>query len=237
MSYSVKLEQFEGPLDLLLELIEQESLDISQISLAKCTDGYLEYVEAHQDIPAEELADFLVVAAKLLFLKSQILLPFLNLEEPESEGDLESQLKIYREYLEASKSIEAAIGRRRFLFVHDRLPNVEMGFAPPKKLTTAQMGDMFRAVVARLEPVFKVPAAVIERTISIHDKIRQIRDILRQAERLSFREVLASATSRTEIVVSFLAILELTKQRSVSISQTGQFSDILIERIDVETSP
>ena len=105
MSFAVKLQQFEGPLDLLLELIESEKLDISTLSLATVTDGYLAHLHGDTQIPPEELADFLVVATRLLFLKSRLLLPFLNIGEEEDAGDLESQLRIYKEYLDIQKEL------------------------------------------------------------------------------------------------------------------------------------
>jgi segregation and condensation protein A len=228
MSFEVKLAQFEGPLDLLLDLIEKERLNISEISLARVTDAYLQYVEGHHEIPPEELADFLVVASKLLLIKSQALLPFLTMSEPEAEGDLEAQLKIYKEYLEASKLIEAAIGSKRFLYVHEKLPSVEIGFAPPKKLATGDMANFMRAVIARLQPVFVVPQATVERLVSIHEKIRRIHEWVKKAERLSFREVLLEAESRVDVVVTFLALLELVKQRNITVTQEGQFDDIVI---------
>jgi len=227
MSFEVKLAQFEGPLDLLLDLIEKERLDVSQIALAKVTEAYLQYVEAHLEIPPEELADFLVVASKLLFIKSQALLPFLTMDEPE-EGDLEAQLKIYKEYLEASKLIEAAIGTKRFLYVHDKLPNIDIGFSPPKKLGTDQMKGFMLTVIARLQPVFVVPQAAVERVMSIHEKIRRIHDWVKKAENLSFREVMMEAESRVDVVVTFLALLELVKQRNIYVTQDSQFSDIVI---------
>lgn len=228
MGFAVKLEQFEGPLDLLLELIEAEKLDISQLSLATVTDGYLHYVQEHPEIPPEELADFLVVASRLLFIKSRILLPFLQGVAEAEEGDLESQLRIYKEYLDASKGIDAMIGKRRFLYVHEKLPHVDIGFAPPKKLTASAMADLLRGVIARLEPVVKVPRAVVEKTVSIHEKIRQIQALITKASSLRFSSVLASAESRTEVIVSFLALLELVKQRSVVVSQEGMWGDITI---------
>ena len=91
--YSVSLDQFKGPLDLLLELIESEKLDISELSLAKITDHYLVYLHQHPDIPLEEMADFLVVASKLLYMKSKTLLPFLQPEE-DAEQDLTAQLRM-----------------------------------------------------------------------------------------------------------------------------------------------
>lgn len=228
MGYAVKLDQFEGPLDLLLELIEAEKLDISQVSLAHVTDGYLHYVHEHPEIPPEELADFLVVASRLLFIKSRILLPFLQGIAEAEEGDLESQLRIYKEYLDASKNVEALIGKRRFLFVHEKLPHVDIGFAPPKKLTSSMMAELLRGVIARLEPLVKVPRAVVEKTVSIHEKIRQIQSLIATATNVRFSSVLADAQSRTEVIVSFLALLELVKQRTVTVSQEAMWGDIVI---------
>ncbi len=232
MSYAVKLQQFEGPLDLLLELIESEKLEISTLSLATVTDGYLAHLHANAEIPPEELADFLVVATRLLFLKSRLLLPFLNLGEEEQVGDLESQLRIYKEYLDASKTIEAMIGKRRFLFVHEKLPHIDIGFAPPEKFDTAQMVAFYRGVLARLEPLVKVPKAVVEKTVSIHEKIQHIQAMISKASQLSFRHVLLGTESKTEIVVSFLALLELVKQRSVSVSQDVRWGDIVINKLE-----
>jgi segregation and condensation protein A len=229
MSYVAKLEQFEGPLHLLLEMIEAEKLNISEISLAAVTENYLNFLEANPNLPAEELADFLVVASRLLLIKSKLLMPYLVLPE-EEEGDLESQLKIYKEYLDASKHIEQLIGKRRFLYVHEKLPKVETGFAPPKKLTTDQMRALFIGVISRLEVVVKVPEAVIEKTVSIHEKITQIRRLVSKAERTSFKELVTGAESRIEVVVSFLALLELIKQRAVYVSQDGTFDDIMVNR-------
>ncbi len=232
MAFAVKLEKFEGPLDLLLELIETAKLDISQISLAKVTDEYLSRLQENPQIPPEELADFLVVASRLLYIKSRLLLPFLNLGEAEDEGDLETQLKIYKEYLEASRTVAAMIGKRRFLFVHEKLPHIEIGFAPPKKLTAEQLAELFRAVLRRLDLIVRLPQAVIEKTVSIHEKITEIQALVSKAVRLTFKEMMSSAESRIEIVVSFLALLELIKQKAVSVSQADLFEDITIEKTE-----
>lgn len=229
MSYSVKLAQFEGPLDLLLEIIEQEKLDISQVALAQVTESYLRHLDAHPDIPLEEMVDFLVVASKLLFIKSRLLLPFLNQAVDEDEQSLESQLRIYKEYLDASKVVDALIGKRRFLYVHEKLPKVDIGFAPPDAFSTGEMQDFMAAVVKRLEPLVHVPQAIIEKTVSIHEKIREIRDLIGRAGTASFRHVLLTARNRTEVVVTFLALLELVKQRTVNVKQEGQFQDIMLE--------
>ncbi|MBI4458372.1 segregation/condensation protein A [Candidatus Uhrbacteria bacterium] len=234
--YAVALEQFSGPLHLLLELIESEKLDISEVALAKVTDQYLRYLEAHPDMPIEELADFLVVASRLLYIKSKILLPFLTVGEEDGQ-DLESQLKIYKEYLEASKQLHRLILRRRFLFVHERLPHVEIGFAPPEALSAGEMRDFFLAVIRRIEPVVRIPKAVIEKTVSIQEKIKEIVALMAKAKNVNFKTVLLSAESRTEIIVSFLALLELVKQRGVAVRQEKKFHDIVISKAETEPQP
>jgi segregation and condensation protein A len=234
--FAIKLEQFEGPLDLLLELIEQEKLDVSQMSLATVTDSFLKHLQADKDIPTEELADFLVVATKLLLIKSRLLLPFLNFGQEEPIGDLESQLRIYKEYLDASKLIDAMIGKRRFLYVHEKLPHVDIGFAPPKKLGTEQMAVLMRGIIARLEPLVKVPQAVLEKTVSIHEKILQIQKMFATAKQMSFSKLLMTAETKTEIIVSFLALLELVKQRSFSVAQDAKWGEIVITKIEAETA-
>jgi len=229
MSYTVKLEQFEGPLDALLQLIEMEKLDISEVSLATVTDDYIKLLEANPDLPPEELADFLVVASKLLLLKSKTLLPYLQFGTDDDDGpDLESQLRIYKSYLDASKVVEEMVGHRRFLYVHEKLPAVEIGFSPPQKLTVVQMRDLFVGVIKRLEPIIKPKREVLERTVSIHDKIKQIQDMMSRTSKISFRTLVETASSRLEIIVSFLALLELVKQRNVQVTQTGRFDDIAI---------
>lgn len=233
MGYAVNLEQFEGPLHLLLELIESEKLDISEVSLGQVTDSFLQHLDDDNDIPPEELTDFLVVASKLLLIKSKLLLPFLFLHDEEDVDDLEKQLKIYKEYLDASKVVEEMIAKRRFLYVHEKLPHVEVGFAPPKRLGTDHMAEMFRTVIARLEPFVHITSKeTMERTVSIHEKINQIRAMFDRASKTSFREVLATAQSKTEVIISFLALLELVKQRSVSVTQGDQFDDITINKLE-----
>ena len=129
----VKIDQFKGPLDLLLDLIKREKLDITQISLAKVTDQYLEYIESIKEIEAEEVVDFLLVAAKLLVIKSKVLLP--KEDEDEDESDLVWQLRIYKAYLEASKKIDKIINQKNFLYTRQVAIRSEVDFSPPKSIT------------------------------------------------------------------------------------------------------
>jgi segregation and condensation protein A len=231
--HQVKISSFEGPLDLLLQLIEQEEMDISQISLAHVTEQYLRTLESAENIPADELADFLVIAAKLLLIKSRILLPQLQVEGAEEATDLERQLKIFKEYLEASRGIAHIIHKRRFTFGRGKPAMViEEKFSPPPSLTVATMRELFLGVLRDIEPIIALPKAVVERTVSIAEKIEAIRALILDQAIVSFQSVMGSAKSRTDVIVSFLAVLELVKQRTVMVTQNVLFHDISIKRLD-----
>ncbi|MFA6098749.1 MAG: segregation/condensation protein A [Patescibacteria group bacterium] len=234
MSYKIKLEQFEGPLDLLLQLIEQEKLDITELSLAKVTFQYLEYLNNEKDIATEELADFLVIAAKLLLIKSRLLLPQLEIEDEEGI-DLESQLKIYREFYEASKVLTKMIGKKKFLFPRERMViRIEKIFNPPKTLTAEKMKEIFSQVLHGLEVWVNLPQEVLIKTISIKERIANIQSMISQQATLRFGELLRSTNSKTEIIVTFLALLELVKQRTITVVQESVFDEIVIKRLSGE---
>jgi len=227
--YNIKLEKFEGPLDLLLKLIEAEEVPITEISLAKVTDQFIEYVNRSQDLDPGEVADFLVVASKLLLIKSRILMPSLDFEE-EAEGSLERQLKIYKEYYEASKKIKELLRRKNFMFSRNKAIQVfTPKFSPPVKLRLKDLGLIFQLIVNRLEPVVNLPQEVIKKTISIGEKIRQIKEMILEKVSFSFKNLL-SRGDKTEVIVSFLALLELVKQQSVRVNQSGLFGEIQVDK-------
>lgn len=237
MPYQVKLEHFEGPLDLLLQLIEQEQMDITKVSLAKVTDQYLSYLNETQDISTEELADFLVVAAKLLLIKSRLLLPNLDVQEEEG-SDLEHQLRIYREFYEASKMLHKMILKKRFLFSRDRMVvKVETVFNPPKHLNADKLYDLFLGVLREIEPWINLPREVMIKTISIRERIVDIQSMIQREATVRFRELMQSAKNKTEVIVTFLALLELVKQRIIAVVQDKIFDDIVIQKVtDVVSS-
>ncbi|MFZ5364219.1 MAG: segregation and condensation protein A, partial [Patescibacteria group bacterium] len=134
--YQIKIEKFEGPFDLLLQMIEKEEMNITEISLARIADQFILYLEQMENLNPAEMADFLVVAAKLLWIKSKALLPSLEVEG-EDGSDLATQLKIYKEYRDASLVIHKMILKRRFTFVRERPPlgAGDILFNPPIWLT------------------------------------------------------------------------------------------------------
>lgn len=230
--YAIKIEKFEGPLDLLLKLIERDEMDITEVSLFRVTDQYISHLDQLPEIPPEELADFLVVGAKLLYIKSKHLLPLLVWgDDEEEDSDLERRLKMYKEYIDAGRKLEELIGMRRYTFVRDKAPVSEMGFVPPTGFTGEKMAEMYAQILARLEPVVKTPEAVIQRTVSIHEKIGHIKSFLDKHGKFNFRKVLENAESRNEVVVSFLALLELIKQRHLDVKQEDNFQEIELEKV------
>lgn len=232
----IKLEQFEGPLGLLLKLIENEEMDITQISLAKIADQFIEYIKTSEEINPEEMADFLVVAAKLLLIKSRALLPYLYPEEEEEIEELEHQLRMYKEFVEAAKMINRLLGKKKFMFAREFnrkaiLLNINL-FSPPKKLTREDMKMIYQDLLGRIKPPAELEEETLEDKIKIEDKIFEIQRALVDRIKVSFNKVLARAENKTEIIVSFLAILELMRQREVVLNQEGLFKEIFISKIE-----
>lgn len=231
----VKLEKFEGPLGLLLQLIEEEELDITEISLAKIADQYIEHIKALSVTHPDELADFLVVAAKLLLIKSKALLPYLYIEEEEDIKELEEQLKMYKEFLEASKHIEELIGKKNFMFAREfsrqSIFSTTKLFSPPKGLTKDDLRMALSSLIVKLRPPEKLEEERIERKIHLEEKIFSIQQLLVNKIRINFSYILEKAGSKTEVIVSFLAMLELIKQKEILVSQHGLFEEIEINKV------
>ncbi len=233
---NIVIEKFEGPLGLLLQLIEKEELDITQISLAKIADQFVNYIKNSAQINPDEMADFLVVAAKLLLIKSRALLPYLYPEEEKEIEELEQQLKMYKEFLEAAKQIEAILKKKKFMFAREFnrkavLANVNL-FSPPKSLTSSDLVMVFQDLLARIELPEKLEEDTLDYKVNIEDKILTIQQMLLNRIKIGFNRILASTKSKTEIIVSFLAMLELIKQKDVAVQQNGLFTEILISKVE-----
>lgn len=239
--YKVEQEAFSGPLGLLLNLIENQELEITKVSLAKVTDQYVTYINTTANIPIDDIADFLVVAAKLIYLKSKALLPTLQMEE---DGiDLDKQLKMYKLYLDATKRIERLIHLKNFNFAREKYPTgLIEGFNPPKKLSLERMKQIFELLIKRLEPILVLPKKQLERVVSIREKIQHIRDTVLKQATTTFCTLVGEKAGKLERIVSFLAILELVKQKIISVDQETHFSDFSIskqegaEHLNLETN-
>jgi segregation and condensation protein A len=232
-TYQVTLPVFEGPLDLLLHLIEREELDITQVSLAQVTNQYLEYLAAISERDPDSLADFLVVAAKLLLIKSRVLLPqqpgpLSSSDEGDVGEDLVRQLLEYKKYKEAAgwfKEIEAQ-GLTSYVRLAaapslDRV--VDLG-----EVSLEDLLETVRQVLAIKPPAPSVNGTVPPISITIEDQISLIERRTKKGERVSFRGLLEKATSRVEIIVTLLALLEMVKQLRVTMQQGQRFGDVSI---------
>jgi segregation and condensation protein A len=235
-TYQVRLPIFEGPLDLLLQLIEREKLDISAISLAQVTDQFLSYVRELEQVQAETLADFLVVAARLVWIKSRLLLPrsSRSAEEEEEEDPAEAlarQLREYKRFKEvagALRTIEAA-GYHTYLR-EAASPDLERHLQTDD---AALVGLLVAARAALAAAPIDLPPESLEGmvapfTLTIHDQIGLIRKATSGGQAVAFRALLRHARHRMEIIVTLLAVLELIKRRQILVAQEQPFGEILI---------
>ena len=237
--YPVSLPIFDGPIELLLHLIERQELDITEVSLVAITDQYLRAIEALQEIEPEALADFLVVAARLLYIKSRGLLPQPEVEEEEEKQSeaLLQQLLDYRRFKAAADELRlrASIGLRT---------NVRL--APPQMERRLDLTDLtierlaaaaqraMRNVASSVAPpsVRAYPITVAEQMEAILDRIRNQAGIEGGGDRyLSFTALLSQSRSRLEIVITFLAVLELIKQREIAAEQQETFGEIVLRSL------
>jgi segregation and condensation protein A len=223
----LNLEKFEGPLDLLLELIDGQKLSITEVSLTQVTEQYLNYLSKLEDYYPEELAQFLVVASRLVYLKSKMLLPYLYPEEDEGPS-LAEQLKLYKQFVEASKYINKLWQAEAVSYGRIEPPIKATGFIMPVNAEKDHLYSAFMTVLKRLKPLNPLPHMTIDRTLSVKQKIESLYQVLKAVKKLTFHELVGEAESRTEVIVSFLAILELVKQERASIQQELPFDTMSV---------
>ena len=232
--YTVTIPVYEGPLDLLLQLIEHAELDITAVTLAQVTNQYLAYI--HQMlVPAEEISAFLVIAAKLLQIKSEALLPRPPIRETGEEDPGEAlarQLRIYKRFKELSNWLDDR--ETRHLRTYLRV-------APPPKIEgRLDLSDVTLAdLLAAAEGIFSEEAekqalgtVISAPRVTIREKIAWIAERLGQNHHTTFSGLLGKKPTRLEIVVTFLALLELVKRYRVAARQDGLFTDIEIEKME-----
>lgn len=233
MAYHFRLEKFEGPLDLLISLIEKEKLDITQVSLAQVADQYLTYIRDEEALSLENLSAFLTIAARLILIKSRALLPVLDFSDEEEEAmeDLEYRLKAYRLFREASQTLGAMFLRSRGAWAREGYLGTQVVFYPPKDITAGALHDHFVDVLGDI-PVFDIlPEKEIASIITLEEKILSLQQSLSLRAESSFAEIVGEARDRVEVIVSFLAMLELIKQRFIHVEQEQYFSEIRIKRL------
>ena len=229
---ALKLAAFEGPLDVLLHLIEKDNLDITTISLVQVTDQYMAMLHAEDELNAAALAEFISIGSKLLYLKSRALLPRPEAAAEESEQDeiavdLTEALREYRRYKEAARHFRER--EQQGLRAYPR--QAPAPALPPgsglDSVTMEMLTRLFQEALARKdrEPPLQIRALENDH-VRLRDKIESLRSALRRRGRVSFRALIEECRSRVEVIVQFMAVLELIKSVEVVARQDALFSDI-----------
>lgn len=237
MNQEIKLQKFDGPLDLLLQLIEQEEMNINDVALSKVTEQFLNYLDkiptrggsvlGGEEDRSEALADFLVIATRLVYLKSRNLLPSLHAEDDEG-ASLADQLKMYKQYVEASIKIAERWNAQQIAYGRVEPPVKSEGFVLPGG---AKINDLYASInllLNRLKPINPLPRITMDRGVSVKQRLVEIHNLLKKVNQTSFKEILSDAHNRTEVIVSFLAVLELVKQNFILVKQPKSFEDLVI---------
>ncbi|MEZ4598932.1 MAG: segregation/condensation protein A [Syntrophotaleaceae bacterium] len=233
MTYEIELESFKGPLDLLLHLIKKNEMDIYDIPIAEITSQYLAAVDAMQSLNLEVAGEFLVMAATLLHIKSRMLLPKNPVEEPEEEEvdprtELVQRLLEYQKYRDAAESLDRLPLLERDVFVRkgEELPEAA-GEEETENLGAIGLFELMEAFQQLLREKGEPACHEVEmESVSLADRIQVILDSLARRRQLSFRELLTGTFGRGEIVVTFLAMLELVKLRMLRLMQNNRCGTI-----------
>jgi segregation and condensation protein A len=231
--YKVKLEVFEGPLDLLLYLIKQDEINIYDISLERITRQYLEYLQAFKELNIELAGEFIVMAANLIYLKSRSLLPIdqqppeEDAEEDDPRWDLIRQLIEYKKFKEAAAELNLRQLEQERIFPRE---GSFLALQEPLRLEEVgifQLINAFQMVIKRIEARQDVQEIFAER-FSVSEKIDTILQRVAKGARLRFSDLFGAAVSRVEVVVTFLALLELIRLKQVRALQKNMFEEIEI---------
>jgi len=230
--YKVKTHIFEGPLDTLLSLIEKRKLFINDISLAQVADDYIAYIKNLSDFPIADSSHFILIASTLVLIKSRSLLPNLTLTEEEqgSIDDLEDRLKQYQKY----KALSVHLKERFGIHVeYLRLPSKEkkIVFTPDKNTSVSRMSETLKILIQNLPKKEFVPRAIVQKVISLEEMMDSLAERITKSMKMSFKDFSGHGgkAEKLNVIVSFLAMLELVKQGIINVRQESDFHDIEIE--------
>ncbi|HUY62177.1 MAG TPA: ScpA family protein [Candidatus Paceibacterota bacterium] len=236
-NFTIRTDSFQGPFELVLELIEAHKLLINDLALASITEDFIQHVRAQASFPIEETANFIQIAATLLLIKSKSLVPDLTLTEDESADvdDLKRRLEAYEKVREAARELSRIYGRTVMFPAGERPP--ETVFAPARDFTKAALADALARVLAAREEVEALPEARVKPVVTIEEMMERLAARVQGALTLSFKEFTGSSKEKVEVIVSFLALLELVKQGAVAAEQYAAHGDIRISHTAPEATP
>lgn len=244
MDLTVKLQVFEGPLDLLLHLLEKNKVNIYDIPIVEITNQYMEYIAEMKRQDLNVMSEFLVMAATLIDIKSRMLLPKKETEEEEEEdprAELVQQLLEYKMYkCMAYELRDRQVDAQRILFKEPTIPEEVAAYEAPVDLnelvsdmTLAKLNDIFKSImkkqVDKVDPIRSKFGKIEKEEVSLSDKMAYLEEYCHTHQKFSFRSLLEAQAGKMEIIVTFLAILELMKVGKIFITQEYTFDDIKIE--------
>ena len=233
--FTIKTEVFEGPLDLLLSLVEKRKLFINDIALSKVTDDFIAHIQKFDKMPMGDSAQFILIASTLLLIKSKSLLPALTLTEEEEEGihDLETRLKIYKRIKDASLNIKNLFGNQ-IIFPQSQQRPVEPVFSPHESMSLLSLAQAIKDIIKALPKKEAIPKAVVRQVISLEEMIDNLTKRITQGLKMKFSEFSSQhKAERVNVIVSFLAMLELVKQGIINVTQDNDKGDIHMESKEV----
>lgn len=234
--FKIQIGEFEGPLDLLLTLIEERKMHISDISLAQVADEFITFVRKQEAFPADQAASFILTAATLLLLKSKSLLPVFTLtdEEEEDVKDLEHRLNLYKVFRDVARKIGRLDGK---IYFGGLKRDTEPLFSPAPDMTVEALNEAMDGVFATAPMPEKRPEKVVHTTVTLEEMMTRLGERAQKALTVTFKDFVGSPEDRREIVVGFLAVLELVKRGMLLAEQMGQYSDIKMEYAAKPTAP
>ncbi|MCA9358673.1 segregation/condensation protein A [Candidatus Kaiserbacteria bacterium] len=234
--YAIKTETFEGPMELLIELVEKRKLLINDISLAQVTDEYMQAVSAMQELSLPHTSQFVSLAATLLLIKSKSLLPVLDLTEEETASieDLEERLKKYQVYRDIAIQMQAIFGQNN-AYEPEYTPPREPIFSPDQHCSKSELALAMQRVLEGLPKEVPKQTAKVRPTISLEEMMEKLQARIERQMQTKFSELRAGEPEHKNVIVGFLAILELFKQGDIIITQAGRFDDIHMEMKQTDT--
>lgn len=236
--FTIKTEVFEGPLEVLLNLIEKRKLLINDISLAKVTDDYISHVREIENMPIAKTSHFILIASTLLLIKSKSLLPTLTLSEEEQESidDLERRLKLYKRFKDLSINIENMFGKNVMFRKKETKQIVVEKFSPSKQTNTPGLHSLIKSLISTFPKKEIVPKAVLKKVISLEEMIGKLTERVRSGIQMKFSEFAnVGKEEKVNIIVGFLAMLELVKQGILNANQEAKYSEIDMETKEIGT--
>ena len=222
---------------MLLDLIEARKLLVNDLTLANITEDFISHVRAQESFPVAETANFIQIAATLLLIKSKSLIPDLALSEEENSDieDLKRRLAAYEKVREAARELSRIFGKKMMIPVGERPPLVV--FAPSRDLSVNALAEAMTRILAAREAVEELPIARVKPLVTIEEMMDRLAKRVQRAMTLSFNEFSAGTKERIEVIVSFLALLELVKQGAVAAEQFDTYGDIRISHTAATAVP